>query len=348
MAREDYQYVLDFFGEDSRSAGPVAITPDWGPALEWVHFQGVRQGRLPPVTAVGAGAVEPVWHTKLGEPYLSGVRIGIPPGDGGDAQSVSYQFPTSYLARQAHLASGELVERGSLKAGEVFRYRVSAFPRSAGAAPIPQTTDFSVVEEAQPLCLADTPLASYLGQSSPTRPDDPPADVPVFVPQHVLDEATSLANAARDVETGGILVGRLHRDRHIPDVFVEVTAQIAAPHTQSESTRLTFTAETWAAVRAALALRKRHELMLGWWHYHPDFCRLRGCPPETRRVCTASSAFFSAEDVQLHHVVFGRAYQVALLVSDSTADGLTSSLYGWRHGVVSERGFHVLHPTAAQ
>jgi hypothetical protein len=68
--------------------------------------------------------------------------------------------------------------------------------------------------------------------------------------------------------------------------------------------------------------------MLGWWHYHPDFCRLRNCPLENRLHCTAASAFFSGEDVALHTALFARAYNTALLISDCAATGLGSSLFG--------------------
>jgi hypothetical protein len=36
------------------------------------------------------------------------------------------------------------------------------------------------------------------------------------------------------------------------------------------------------------------------------------------------------------------AYSVALLVSDSYANGLSVSMYGWDRGVIAERGYHVL------
>ena len=82
--------------------------------------------------------------------------------------------------------------------------------------------------------------------------------------------------------------------------------------------------------------------MVGWWHYHPDFCRLRNCPEEKRRLCTASSAFFSSEDVALHTALFARAYNAALLISDSAASGLTTSAFGWHQGMVTPRGFYTL------
>ena len=43
----------------------------------------------------------------------------------------------------------------------------------------------------------------------------------------------------------------------------------------------------------------------------------------------------------MHQVTFPRAYSVALLCTN-TFTGPRFSLYGWKDGVLSERGFHVL------
>jgi proteasome lid subunit RPN8/RPN11 len=353
MITDGYTYALSFFRADGSAAGQVAVTPDWAPALECVHFAGIREGRLPAVTVAPPATVEPLWHTQVGEPYVSGFRVAIPPNgaqpdrrdDAALAGAMSREFPVAYFRGLAQQASAGLVEQGTIKEAEVFHYLVCAFS-TQGVAPKPGVLDFAVEEVEQQLPLAESSLESYFHGAEPVGSFEAGVDVPVFIPARVLDEATALARAAGDVETGGVLVGRLHRDSSVPEIFIEVTALIPAQHTQSESTKLTFTAETWAAVRAALALRKRQEVMTGWFHYHPDFCRLRNCPEERRRACTASSAFFSADDVQLHRTIFERAYHIALLISASTAEGLTPSLYGWRHGVVAARGFHVLHHRA--
>ena len=227
-----------------------------------------------------------------------------------------------------------------------FRWVVSAYP----AAPVATggaSDPFQVDEEVRPLPVDYASLAALSERALPVDADEAPDAVPVFIPAHVLAEAAAQAQAAGDVETGGVLVGKLRRDDGAPAgtspaLFVEVTAQVPARHTVATATRLTFTAETWAAVRAAIALRRGGELLLGWWHAHVDFCRVRGCPPERRALCTAADPFLSAEDLLLHATMFGSAYQLALLVRDSTARGQTCSLYGWSHGMVRRRGFHLV------
>lgn len=335
MPSSAYQYTIDLLAEDGQLLGQVPAAPDWEPALEWAIFAGVRRRQLPAVTAAPTGEIEPIWHPQRGRPYVSGFRALIPADGSG---TVSSDIPTAYFRTLARKASATLVEKGTLRDGEFFRYEVCAFPAPPGAPNPSRAGELSVEELPRPLALDETPLARFLGasvRSGEVAEDDPP----VFVPQHVLDEAVALSRQAKDVETGGILVGKLHRDRDLPEVFLEVTAQIPAQHALSHATKLTFTPETWAAVAAALALRRRGEMMLGWWHFHPDFCR--NCPLERRRQCRLSSPFLSAEDVHLHRACFGRAYQVALLVSDSTVTGLTWSLFGWRRGMVELRGFHM-------
>ena len=334
-----YQYAIDFYREDGRALAQVPVTPDWEPALEWTQFEGMRLGRLPPVTAAACGSIEPVWHPGIGQPCISAVRAVARTGD----SAISREIPRSYFRGLARQAANQLVEKEVLKQGEVFRYAVSAYPVPGRSAPESAVAaDFSVEEVLQPLPLEEALLESFFCGAVPAGGAAADGDMPVFVSEPVLDELTLLARQAGDCETGGVLVGILHRDSSVPEIFLEVTAQIAASHTQSSSTKLTFTADTWAAVHAAIALRKRSELMLGWWHYHPDFCRLKNCPVERRRTCTLSNTFFSVEDVHLQRTCFQRAYQIAVLISDSTATGLTSSMYGWRQGMVVERGMYVM------
>ena len=342
-----YTYTFDFFRADGAPLGQQSLQPDWSTALEWVHFEGIREGRLPPVQAAsraaGAFRIDPVWHARLGAPYVSAFRITLP---GNGRGPVWRDIPTAYVRDQARRVSSAYVEQGRLRSGEQFHYLVSAFAgepaEPAGEGP---GADFGVEELAQPLPLLSSALAEFVSASVPAGAASADGDFPVFIPQAVLDETLALSRQAGDVETGGVLVGALHTDPTVPEVFVEVTAQIAAPHTEAAAAKLTFTPETWAAVRATLALRKRGELMVGWWHYHPDFCRLRNCPEENRRRCTMASAFFSSEDVALHTALFARGFNTALLVSDSADSGLTTSLFGWRQGMVVSRIFATLERT---
>jgi hypothetical protein len=286
-----------------------------------------------------------VWHGRAGAPWVAGFRVSVP---AGGEDPVVREVPTAYVRPFAHAASARLAEQGRLRAGDELRWVVSAFPIDAGVdaaeEPARPRDGFTVEEVVEALAVGETPLAELFERAQLAGAGDPGAGVPVFVPRGVLDEIEALALAAGDVETGGVLIGRLHRDTGATpgDLFMEVTAQLPAEHAVSRATRLTFTPATWAAAAAALALRKRGELVAGWWHAHPAFCVVRGCPPERRRDCALSRAFFSSEDVHLHATCFGAAHHVALLLSDGVSDARRWTLYGWSHGMVAERDFHVL------
>lgn len=339
MTQNGYRYMLDLYKDDGSPVGQVPLEVDWEPALEWAHFVGIRRGRLPPVTAVGPSAIEPVWHDRLGRPYLAGFRAVIL--DNG--RQVSTQIPTSYFRALARQASTHFVDRGALKAGEVFHYLVSAFPQDRQHAD--ETGDpggFTVEEVAQPLTLDRKSLDHLWSQSTPIGEADA-EDMPVFVPQHVLAEVAALAQQAGPKETGGVLIGYLHRDTASPEIIVEATAQIRAEHSHSELTRLTFTAATWTAVRAAIELRDDGTIMLGWWHSHcfmKETCK--DCEKSKDGTCDANVAFMSTDDCVFHRTIFPRAWSIALVVGDSPCAGLTFALFGWRCGTVASRGFRVL------
>jgi proteasome lid subunit RPN8/RPN11 len=246
------------------------------------------------------------------------------------------EITTSYLRPLARQVSSELVKAGDLAQGDIFRYLVCAYPAAVELRP---TSAFEVEDVAEPLVLTDKRLGELTSSahvSGQLRGDE----MPVLIDQSVLDDAMALSRAAGTVEVGGVLVGILHRDPVLPEIFAEVTALIPAPHTVAESAKVTFTPETWAAVDAAIALRGCGEKKIGWFHFHPNWCR--NCPEEKRAQCLLGEPFFSADDVHLHRVCFSRAYHVALLVTDTPRRGLVTTLYGWRRGMVSERAFHTL------
>jgi len=328
----DYRYALELINADGRILGQVAIEPDWEPALECAAFDAMRRGRLPVRSSSHTGVVEPCWDAQRGRPFVDRFVARVQAAD-------PMELPPSYLLPQARQASLRFVEKGDLQVGEIFRYRVQAF-----AAPSPEEDEsfsFAVEEVTAEIPVGDGDLAALTAFAERAGPEAQAQEFPVFVRRAVLDEAMAAARANPDIEAGGVLVGRLVRDTHLPDLFLEVTAQIPARHTVANSTSLTFTAETWSAVESAITLRASKELRCGWHHSHPNWCR--NCPLESQRRCTRSNAFLSPEDVHLHRVVFGHgAHNVALLVADNIHTGMTCSLFGWRRGTVAERGYFII------
>jgi proteasome lid subunit RPN8/RPN11 len=334
MTYSHHRIVLDVRSDEGRSVGQLPIEPDWMPALECATFEGVRQGRLPALATIPSGVVEPLWSDTVGEPYVSAFRAVVA-DEGGEL--VSVHIPVGYVSALAERASRQFVEQGLLGAGQPFRYLVCAYPMA------PESwTDAGngmTAASGDPLPVSKTVLQPFLDASVHSGQEGQ-NDVPVFVPQDVIDDAFEMARGAGDTEAGGVLLGRLHFDSNQPEFFVELTALIPAPHGVSTATKFTFTPETWAAMNAAVRSRGRQESPLGWLHSHPDWCK--ACPPDKRRDCKRTNAFFSADDVLLHRTCFSRAFHTAMLISDSVASGLSVSFFGWRQGVVAARGFHIL------
>jgi hypothetical protein len=345
----EYRYTLELYRKKGEQdyLGTFAIKPDWAPALEWGRFSAIRKDPpVPLILSEDAATIEPTWHRGVGAPYLEGFRAVVA-RDGRPA--ATFEIPLAYVASLARAASSRLVEAGKLEAGESFQYVVCAYAAEGQpAAPDPEAPSKCIVKSVgQVLDVRELGMASLVAQSRPWGPVDED-QMPVFVPQHVIEEAVELMAAAGATETGGILIGHLRRDRGGQGLFLEVTAQVPAQHAEHELTRLTFTPETWTAVDAALALRARGEIYAGWFHTHPAQHWCDECPPETRQRCKTSGLpsgdFFSAYDVALHRAVFPRAYSVALVISDGceNAGRPIWRMFGWQHGMLMARGFHVL------
>ncbi|NIN71010.1 MAG: hypothetical protein GTO46_03550 [Gemmatimonadetes bacterium] len=339
---DEFRYVADVRSESGEPLGQLPMDPDWEPAVQWVHFQAIRQGSLPPLMRCSSARVEPVWHLEYGEPRVDGIRVVFDCEDGDDEALLAFEIPSAYFRSAVEVGSSVLVEEGKLEDGQRFLYEVSAFPqpRFAAGEQRPAERGFTVEEIARPLPLAAASLEATLqGAKRIDGPAWSDGDLPLFIPAGVIAEAKELARQSGEVESGGVLIGKLFRDAGGDELFSAVTAFIAAPHAKAEATRLTFTADTWAAVSAAVDLRGQDEILLGWAHSHPFWCK--SCPEERRRDCPLLRPFFSAHDVALHRAVFSGPFHIALLLSDLGEDDLVCDVFGWRYGMVMHRGYYL-------
>jgi proteasome lid subunit RPN8/RPN11 len=336
MSTNAYQYVIELFREDDSRLGQASVTVDWGPAEEWARFQAMRKGLIGPDETGRISSIEPLWLRQAGEPHIEGFRVNV----ASDANEAATDFATSYFRSLANQASSHFIEKGLLQSGDQFRYLVAAF-RQQSDSQNSSRFQFTTEEIAPSIPISDSSLAEAVAVAVP-RGSICAGDVPAFVPQRVLDEAACLTRKSNAKETGGILIGHLRRDTSVPEMFVEVTAQIHARHTEADLTKLTFTAETWTEVQAAIDLRRKGEIMLGWWHSHPVRQWCKDCAPQRQQVCRMASDFFSAHDHALHRTVFPRAYSIALVANDVTTGDVTFSAFGWREGLLESRGFHLV------
>jgi len=233
--------------------------------------------------------------------------------------------------------ANRLIDEGEL-GSDTYAFRVLAYPMS-DREPARFSMAIETVDTDPPV--ADGDLAELLPRATQCG-DLAEHDMPVFVPQRVLDECRELTALAGGQETGGILIGGLSRDTAKGEVFLNASAQIAAQYTVAGETSLAFTPETWTQVQAAIDLRQRGEIMLGWWHSHPIKAWCAKCPAEKRKKCPLLVDYFSAQDRLLHRTVFPAAYSIALVVNELADDKQTISMFGWNEGLVVQRGFQVL------
>jgi len=335
-----YRFAIALFAEDQTSLGTFAVEHDWEPVCEWTRLHYQRRGELPLDGDDGA-SVHPHWDASLGEPWCSGYRVemarnGQPP--------LAFRFPNSHFRDVASMAASSLVESGRLTAGERYSYVLVAYPEPA-APPEPgglRVTNASPRMPARPASIAD-----YLRRSSPQGEVDP-GDMPVFVAPQVLEDAARQTRACEGTETGSILIGSLWRDEQSHELFAEVTAQIPAEHTAGTNVKLTFTPKTWSAASAALQLRGRGEIPIGYMHSHPvrTWCKDKKCTPESQKSCRLARDFFSADDVTVMRAAFPRAYCVAMVANDTAFTDLTFSMFGNRQGLIQPRGFYLLEESS--
>jgi len=309
---------------------------DWLPALEYAKWERVRRHPCPPmVLDQHAGRFEPSWDLRRGRPYIDGVQVCL--GDAG-----RFPLPLDYFAPAVREAAARLVAAGQLVDGDVCRYRLRAVP-SPGSAIRPRGSESALRVDPvlDPLAVRPGSVSRFL-ERAVIADGQPEHGLPVFVKAEVIQQVRDLTRDAKARETGGVLIGHLRFDRTIPEVFLEVTAQIPAEHAEGERASLTLTPATWAAADTARRARGRQETCLGWWHSHPADQWCAGCPEETPRKCSLSCDFFSSQDRALHRCCFARAFQIALVVTQQGDAILSHAMYGWWQGAIERRTFHVL------
>ena len=231
-----------------------------------------------------------------------------------------------------------------MEAGESFRCAVLGF--TAAEIPAEDSGDGLDIEEVPvPVPLSPGSLRKELDRSIAVG--DPGGDlISVFVPQAVVEEAIDLAERAGEVEVGSVLIGRMHHDAGAQELFLKITAQIPARHALSEAARLSFTAETWEAVQAAIDLRQSSEQQVGWLHTHParHWCN-KECSAEARERCFLAVPFFSRADCDFHRICHLNPGHIAMLVTNSFA-GMKVTMYGWDRAIIVQRGFHIIKSDA--
>lgn len=343
MWKNVHKFALVLLREEGDVIGNAAVEVDWEPAVNCATFHFQRRGELPIDDTCGTAAILPLWDRDMGPPYCRGFRVSLPRPQQSACIS---DFPTGYFRRLASIAAGLFIESGKLEKGDVFRYVVVALSSDEPPSAPASMSELQVAEQATPLQVQESSLAEWISRAKPVGTVDAD-DMPVFVPPYLLEQVAAQTLAERGRETGGILIGRLHRDPSVPEIFAEVTAHIPAEHARGDVVKLTFTPETWSAVDAAIKLRAKNgtrEIYLGYWHSHPvsRWCAARECSPDKQKNCALACDFFSADDETLFRTIFPRSHSLALVANDTAFQDLTFSWFGWREGFIQPRGYYLL------
>ena len=341
----NHRYVAEILTE---GAAPLATAPldhlDWIPAIECAYFQQLRSGAAELSSPLGEATISPGWDDTAGAPYVAHLNVAFKTSD-LRAQAI----PLRYFATPVQLAVSSLVKAGKIDAGQKYRWRVCAYHSAQSGHAHSSEESFQVEEPPPPMpqpatcSLPDLLAGAELCGPAPKADADGPADFPVFIAAHVLQEAAVTAIAGCEQEAGGILLGRLARDQTCGDLLVEITAQVPAREAIADDASLRFTPETWKAVHGAIRLRRLNEEIVGWYHSHPvALWPCRNCEPERRARCPSNHVFFSTMDVGFHRTAFQAAHNVALLLSFHADPQPRFDLFGWRRGLVAACGYYTI------
>jgi hypothetical protein len=146
------------------------------------------------------------------------------------------------------------------------------------------------------------PRASLLDFVPAPAPDDRGAFAKVLVHPSAYAALGEHRRFSRDVEEGGFLLGRVYDDSAADGTYlVEVTAAPEAQHTGASLIHLTFTGDSFQAVKQLLRDTSDGERLLGWYHTHLF--------PAT------DDMGLSSIDVGLHFTTFRLSWQLAGLVN---------------------------------
>lgn len=339
----DHRFVAEVQAEGGAPITTAVLQPDWIPLVEWGRWQRVRKPESEQRGVPRQARISPHWDGRSGAPYVSELAISFEESEADRPESI----PVQYFAGAVQHQVSALVEQGRIQKGAQLSWRICAFP-SPPPQPSSSVKETFRVEESTPIDfpLATRTLAARLGPATrhgPERTGARALDVEVLFAPRVLEEASTAAVAAGELEAGGILLGQVARDADTGELVLAVTAQVPALEAIADDASLRFTPDTWKAVHAAISLRRAGETILGWYHSHPvKHWPCRHCPPERRAQCPSNRPFFSGMDVAFHRTAFQGAHNIALLLSFHGDRTPRIDVFGWRQGLIAARDYHTI------
>lgn len=93
--------------------------------------------------------------------------------------------------------------------------------------------------------------------------------VKVVLPESLADDLCRSRPLSDEIEEGGFLIGRIHRDGDCDGCYIaELLGAPNAEHTGASLLQFTFTGDSFAAVKRILREQRPGERILGWFHTH--------------------------------------------------------------------------------
>jgi len=343
---ELYRYRIELINDQAQLIAQRRLElADFERAVFEAHFHAFRLGLVPQYApTLNGAAITPNFAGNANEPSrAAGFCITIPT-EAAEPFACDYSF--RYFAPLAD----------ELRGGHVL-------PQAEQAETTHYYTLHALLDDGQPTGL--TADALELGPASCQTPvvkrrraelrvsgawDEPEKSPwPVYVARSLIEQSLDLTRNRPDVETGGLLLGQLCRDPEDGVVYVLVTGLVDnSEHTEGTATTLTFNPESFAAARAMSDLRaagREPESIIGWLHSHP-FRLCAACPLPNPVECISKVLFFSSDDRQLQATTFPQPFAIGLLVAvderiERALGRAPVRCYGWRNGVVEQRGVFV-------
>jgi proteasome lid subunit RPN8/RPN11 len=140
--------------------------------------------------------------------------------------------------------------------------------------------------------------------------------VDIMVHESVLEQILDYSERDLTRELGGFLLGGYYLDK---TPYVEVRHFLEAVDVRSGAASLTFTHETWSAMTREVADQFPGELIVGWYHTHPQL-----------------QVFLSGYDLFIHRHFFKEPWQVAMVVDPVLQE---FGFFQWHNDRVIDCGF---------
>lgn len=336
-----YQFILEICDQEGRVFHRAPVN-DFRRCKEDFRFSAFRSGFWENRSREPDLLLEPLWLDEGKSPYCEGVMLHL--AENGSPYAKQYGKPLfKYQAYRAYLelAQNRVQEKDEVQAETELHYRIAAFPIDQNGPNGVGGSDGIIITFADhPLPLVRRSLADFPPPATPFSE----GEMPVLMAEHVVEEMIDYVMQRKDREQAGFLVGQLCQDPETGAVFLVCNAQLparngkgqSAPTESSSITHFQFLPEHFCDVQRIIALRRKDEIVLGWYHSHPwPFVCEKG------EQCHCTSIFFSMADVGVMEAAFPAPYQVAMVIGRGSLENMIPAvqMYGWKDGLMVAREY---------